>query len=316
MRVVATLLLATALVWSGAARAQTDNPGGPMNQHLGDMDYGVCRGVDPVCYHDWGVLPKGHLKVLLFTHTGGPRHITMGPLLGPGLNPPLQPANKIHLGMLALAARNGFELDYTEDLRELNNLMAYNAVIFYNTARQALDDNGQTQLKQYIRAGGGFMAIHNAFGGMYNWPYYEGLLGNANFYNHRQLRDGTVVLQDVKDASTRDLPKTFRIRDEFYNLIPFPTKVRFLATVDEASWDAEHANGPGAPLEGGDPGHGTFHPVAWCQYYDGGRAFMTTLGHDGNLFDTGASAPSGAREFQTFIAGAIKSLIGLEPFCR
>ena len=31
------------------ASAQTDVPGGAINAHLGDKDYGVCRGVDPVC---------------------------------------------------------------------------------------------------------------------------------------------------------------------------------------------------------------------------------------------------------------------------
>ena len=35
------------------ARAQTGNPGGAINDHLGDMDYGVCRGTDPKCFHDW-----------------------------------------------------------------------------------------------------------------------------------------------------------------------------------------------------------------------------------------------------------------------
>jgi hypothetical protein len=194
------------LLLSPAVRAQTGNPGGPINDHLGDMDYGVCRGTDPVCFHDWHVMPKKNLKVLLFTRSGGPRHITMGPLLPPGINPPLAPTNLIHLGMVRLAAQNGFKLDYSEDLAAFNNLMQYNAVIFYSTSREMLDDNAKTALRQYIRAGGGFVAVHNAFGSMYNWPYYEGLLGNANFYNHRQLRLGDVVVQDTNDASTRGLP--------------------------------------------------------------------------------------------------------------
>ena len=33
--------------------AQTGNPGGRINDRLGEMDYGVCRGTDPACYHDW-----------------------------------------------------------------------------------------------------------------------------------------------------------------------------------------------------------------------------------------------------------------------
>lgn len=299
-----------------SAAAQTGNPGGPINDHLGDMDYGVCRGIDPVCFHDWHVMPKKDFKVLLFTRSGGPRHITMGPPLPPGINPPLAPENLIHRGMLRLAAANGFKMDYSEDLAAFNNLMQYNAVIFYSTSRDMLDDSAKTALRQYIRAGGGFVAVHNAFGSLYNWPYYEGLLGGANFYNHRQLRQGDVVIQDPNDSSTKDLPARFPITDEFYNLIPFPTHVRFLATVDEKSWPKDGSNGPGSgEAEGGHPGHGSFHPVSWCQYYDGGKAWMTTMGHDGNLLGADPKVP-GAVQFQKMLIGGIKSVMGLEPFCQ
>src|SRR5690242_14454935 len=59
-------------------------------QELGDPDYGVCRGVDPRCYHDWGNFdPARGYRVLLYTHTAGPRHADLGPALPPGLDPPL-----------------------------------------------------------------------------------------------------------------------------------------------------------------------------------------------------------------------------------
>ena len=45
-----------------------------------------------------------------------------------------------------------------------------------------------------MRGGGGFVAIHNAFGTEYNWPWYEGLLGNANYYTHGAFQDGEVVV--------------------------------------------------------------------------------------------------------------------------
>jgi hypothetical protein len=166
---------------------------------------------------------------------------------------------------------------------------------------------------------------------MYNWPYYEGLLGGANYYDHGPERGGDVVVQDDKDVSTRDLPKRWAFIDEWYNLIPFPTHVRYLATVDEKSFKpVEREQGPRlsrgvAPqgflpraesVVGHDPGHGDFHPVAWCQYYDGGKAWLTTLGHDaGDFADNDATFP-GATEFQKLIVGGIKSVMGAEPFCR
>src|SRR5438132_9659918 len=91
--------------------SQTGNPGGPLNQNLGDPDYGVCRGLDPNCYHNWGALPKTDFRVLMYSRTMGPRHANLGPPLAAGLNPPLQPANVVHASMVKLAAANGFGID-------------------------------------------------------------------------------------------------------------------------------------------------------------------------------------------------------------
>jgi type 1 glutamine amidotransferase len=312
-----------------AAYAQTGNPGGPINDNLGEMDYGVCRGTDPKCFHDWPRAKTAQYRVLLYTRTGVSRHANLGPLLPEGLNPALDPRNVVHREMLKIAAENGWHLDYTEDVREMSDLNGYHAIIFFSTSREILDDASKTALRQYMRAGGGFVAIHNAFGTLYTWPYYEGLVGNANFFNHGRVRDGDVNILDSNDTSTKDLPKTWRFRDEWYNLVPFPTKVRFLATVDEKSWGPE--DGPqGAPapqptparpprypsVVGRLPGHGSFHPVAWCQYYDGGKVWATTLGHDAGIFANDDAVFPGSVAYRKMIIGGIKSVMGAEPFCR
>jgi hypothetical protein len=81
---LAVLLSLTAVL---IARGLTPAAGHPGIDHgaqqLGDPDYGVCRGADPRCYHDWGNFDpatKGY-KVLLFTRTAGPRHANLGPAL-------------------------------------------------------------------------------------------------------------------------------------------------------------------------------------------------------------------------------------------
>src|SRR5205085_2418522 len=81
----APLVLAAVLA-AGAATAQTGNPGGPINDNLGAADYGVCRGLDVKCFHDWARPKSEKYRVLLFTRTGGPRHQNLGPALPPGLN--------------------------------------------------------------------------------------------------------------------------------------------------------------------------------------------------------------------------------------
>ena len=138
--------------------------------------------------------------------------------------------------------------------------------MFLSSNRDTLDDTAQTTLMQYIRGGGGFVGIHNAFGAEYHWPYYEGLLGGANFYNHGPNRDGTVETINNRDVSTSFMPETWAFKDEWYNLTPYPSFVNVLLEVDKATSEATPA------------GHGESHPVSWCQYYDGGRAWLTTSG--------------------------------------
>ena len=54
-------------------------------------------------------------------------------------------------------------------------------------------DRARETLKKYVEGGGGFVGIHNTFGTEYGWPWYEGLLGNANYYSHGANQPGDVV---------------------------------------------------------------------------------------------------------------------------
>jgi uncharacterized protein len=316
-----TLLAAVVSVVSAAAVALTlalptaANVGDREREgarNLGDPDYGVCRGTDPACYHDWGNFdPADGRRVLVYTRTAGPRHAHLGTALGAGLNPPLNDNNVAVKAVIKLGQDNGFAVDYTEDVTQLSgaqSLLKYDAVMFLSTTRDALDDGAQTALRQYIRAGGGFIGVHNAFGTEYNWPWYEGLLGNANFYDHGSNQPATVRTVDRKDASTQGLPSRWQFTDEWYNLVPAPTRVRILAEVDESTMP----QGPRGNL--GHPGHGRNHPVSWCQYYDGGRSWVTTLGHDVKAWTD--ELLEGAQFFMRHLLGGIESVIGISPFCR
>ncbi len=313
MTAIASAAVATvATVVALGAPAAADHGGRTGARELGDPDYGVCRGPRPQCYHDWGNfdLSQG-IKVLIYSRTAGPRHANLGPVLAPGLNPPLSDANVAQKAIVRLGEQNGFTADWTEDVTQLSSpsrLFRYNAVIFMSSTRDTLDDPAQTSLRQYIRGGGGFVGIHNAFGTEYNWPWYEGLLGGANYYDHGHYQPGTVQTVDRKDVSTKDLARRWDFADEWYNLVPFPSDVRVLAKVDESTL----AQGVRGSM--GHPGHGDNHPVAWCQYYDGGRSWVTTMGHDASAF---ADPPSdGAAYFQKLIVDGILSAAGAEPFCR
>jgi len=311
-----------------------------------DPVYNVCRGVDPACYNDWGT--ERDDKVLVYSRTAGPRHANLGRnnILDPdhptnaGLDLdrpyvithdysdpavwplPLNDSNVVQNELIRMLGAEGIEVHITEDVQAIERLSnSYRAVIFASPTRDTLwnhaasaagrtrPDQAREVFKKYIEGGGGFVGIHNAHGTEYGWPWYEGLLGNSNYYSHGADQDGDVVIVNDRDVSTKDLPGRWAFRDEWYNLIPFPSDVNFLAVVDERTLP----EGPGR--EGAHPGHGDFHPVSWCQYYDGGRSWVTTLGHSDEAFQENSDFP-GAAEFQSHLVSGVKSAMGLEPFCK
>src|SRR5712692_9262114 len=87
-----------------AASAQTGNPGGAINDNLGEMDYGICRGVELKCFLDWPRDPTAQYRLLVYTKTAGYRHANLGPPLLEGLNPSLSPKNVVHQEMLKIAS--------------------------------------------------------------------------------------------------------------------------------------------------------------------------------------------------------------------
>jgi len=309
---LATLALAVTTLTGGGAQAQTGAVK-KVNPKNIDPYYNVCRGLSTECYNDWNAFANVANKVLIYSRTAGPRHANLGTALPAGLNPPLGDNNVMQAGLIRMLATAGIAADWTEDVTVLSGrINNYKAVIFASSNRDTLwnatattsNDAARTALRNYMRRGGGFVAIHNAFGAEYNWPYYEGLLGNANFYNHSPNRSGNVVIT-AADPSTAGVPSTFAFQDEWYNLMPFPTNVKFLAKVDVVS-----LNPPDAKPH---PGHPDFFPVAWCQYYDGGKAWMTTLGHNAHSFTE--SGGVGAAPFQKLVVQGVMSVMGLTPFC-
>jgi len=228
-------------------------------------------------------------RVLLVTRTDGFRHENLGPPLRPGLNPPLGEAAAVQRGMLALAAREGWRLDYTEDLGAMARLDGYAAVVFVSTGDLALDASARAALRRHLSRGGGFVGVHYAVTKTYRWPWYAGLLGGARLSGHEPHRAGEVTVVDPADASMRGLPPRFAFRDEWYAFATPPAHVRVLAM-------------------------GEGRPVAWCARYGGGKAWVTTLGHDPGAFvDDGLP---GGEAFRAMLAGAVRSVSGAEPFCR
>jgi type 1 glutamine amidotransferase len=293
-------------------------------QEYFDPYYNVVRGQAPASYHPW--ISNRVDRILLYTRTAGPRHAHLGPALPAGLNPPLTAAHVLQNALIKWMGEVGVQVDWTEDVTLMPGIgSTYKAVVFGSTSRDTMWKHGtavsptaavntttgahldaaKTALRQYMRAGGGFVGIHNAIGGTeYNWIYYEGLCGGTQYYDHGALQNGTVVTL-AKDASTDGMPPRWDFKDEWYNWMPFPGRVKFLLGIDEATL---------ATRSNVHPGHGKFHPMSWCQYYDGGRSFVTALGHDSAAWTDG-SGYVGQAFFKKHIVNGILSAMGNLPFC-
>ncbi len=379
---VGKVMIGTSLAL-GATAASAQYPQVPrlynnVAESMENYNYGVCSTFGSSaqalsCYHNWGVVratppgfPNG--KVLLFTRTAGPRHASIGTALAKGLNPPLGANNNTQKDMIRLLNAQGIAVDYTEDINAFTNLNQYAAIIFFDGSRESMWNHGnyivpgmavststtaqldsaKVNLRQYIRAGGGFVAIHNAFGTEYNWPWYEGLLGNGNYFDHGGFRTGSAQVAAL-DPSTAGIGADYSIpggqanpcagctvpavgavgtefpfQDEWYTLVPYPTNVKVLLNLDIGTQTSQCTGLPCYYTKGDStlPPAQTagLEPIAWCHYYDGGRSWDTVLGHDVSatsdisLPPSGSSVPNRA-QFQNLLVNGIKSAMGLIPFC-
>lgn len=180
----------------------------------------------------------------------------------------------IPAGVAALSAL-GFTVVATEDPAVLTpgELSAFDAVVFLSTSGEVCGGPaGRDALEGYVRGGGGFVGIHSAAAGEYDWPFYGELVG-AWFERHPEPQPGRILVEDPDHPATAQLPAVWEHTDEWYDFRTHPRpSVRVLLRVDETSY------------EGGSMG--ADHPIAWCHENLGGRSFYTALGHTVEAYES------------------------------
>ncbi|KAK3291731.1 ThuA-like domain-containing protein [Chaetomium fimeti] len=216
-------------------------------------------------------------KILIFSRTVLYRHESI-------------PAGIRGLHRLAAASSAGehpFTADDTEDpsVFTLASLAVYRVIVLLQCSGDVLDDTQLDALKGFVRSGGGVVAVHCASYAMISSEWYASLIGGV-FESHPEPQLGRVKVQNREHPiMTCRCPKNDRANqptqnlqegqteltwmDEWYNFKAHPRTayegLDMLLTVDEKSY------------KGGV--HGDDHPIAWCQTFDGGRSYYTSLGH-------------------------------------
>jgi type 1 glutamine amidotransferase len=221
-------------------------------------------------------------RVLVFSKTAGFRHDSIPDGVA---------------AVRALGERGGFTVDATEDAGAFTpaNLRRYDAVVFLSTTGDVLNATQQSAFEGYIRRGGGYVGVHAAADTEYDWAFYGGLAG-AYFQSHPAIQPAEVEVEDRAHPATSGLARTWNRTDEWYNYRSNPReRAHVLASLDESSYS-------------GGTMHGD-HPIAWCQTYQGGRAFYTGGGHTKESF----AEP----EFREHLLGGIRYAIGdAQADCR
>ncbi|KAL2265893.1 hypothetical protein VTJ83DRAFT_5245 [Remersonia thermophila] len=214
-------------------------------------------------------------KVLVFSRTLAYRHASI-------------PAGIDAFHQIAAASsttQHPFTVDDSEDpsLFCEERLSAYRVIILLQCSGDFLNEHQIEALKRFVRSGRGIVAVHCASFALQGSEWYGRLIGGV-FDHHPEPQLGRVHALDVNHPILRTAcpihvqelvaplgpaePEKLWL-DEWYNFKTHPRKtsegLHVLLSVNEASY------------KGG--WHGEDHPVAWCQEFDGGRCFYTSLGH-------------------------------------
>lgn len=179
-----------------------------------------------------------------------------------------------------LSERNQWNVVSTDSASIFNpkDLLSFDVVIFNNNCGnegRILSNGQQLAFQQYIRNGGGFVGIHCAAaiwkeeGQFQQW--FERLIG-ARMVDHPPVQQAKLIIEDASHPITQHLPSVWNITDEWHRFDHNPRgNVNVLFSLDEDSYE-------GKQKMGGD------HPFIWCQYFDGGRSFFTSLGHSPEIY--------------------------------
>jgi uncharacterized protein len=186
--------------------------------------------------------------------------------------------NAAHAAFLAMAERKGWAVATTDKGGAFNakTLKQFDAVIWNNISGDVLSLSQRKALQDYLKTGGGFVAVHGSAGDpVYFWDWYPDTLIGARFKGHPmspQFQEARVVVNTAHPLA-KAVPSEWRMTDEWYSFRTNPRAVgvNVLLTLDESTYKPE---GMGQDLKMGED-----HPIAWTNCVGKGRMFYSAIGH-------------------------------------
>jgi len=174
-----------------------------------------------------------------------------------------------------LGAAHDFDVVQSADSSVFNdaNLATFDVVVLAQASGDVWNAAEQEAFEHFVRGGGGVVAMHNPLDMEPNFPFYRRMIG-AEFTAHSAAGTrGTLKVIDRDHPSTSVVPQSWPRDEEWYG---FDKSVRgdkhVLTQLDPLSVPA---NTPGRTLD---------QPVTWCDNYEGGRTWITSIGHAKSVY--------------------------------
>ncbi|KZM33815.1 ThuA domain-containing protein [Oerskovia enterophila] len=195
-----------------------------------------------------------------------------------------------------LAAAGGFEVVQATDstLFTDEGLADFDVIVLAQASGDVWNPAEEKAFEKYVRGGGGVVAMHNPLDMEPGFPFYRALIGTEFTAHSAAGTPGEMTVVDREHPSTADLPERWERNEEWYG---FTKSVRgdkhVLAQLDPTS------------VPTSTPGRMLDHPVTWCSDYEGGRTWVTSVGH--------AKSSYSEENVRKHALGGIRYAAGVEP---
>ena len=202
--------------------------------------------------------PPGAGSILVYSGTTGFRHDS----IPAGIR-----------AVSAMATRRGLSVVSSEDPAVFSDgsLKRFKAIVLLscttdpkNPASEWLVGDRRTALQQFVRSGGGIVAIHAAADSHYHWPWYARLIGGRFTRHPAGTPKGHVTVVAPLDPAVQGLPRSVERTDEWYYFEDYDPVSKVLVTLDPSSIKEQDTNP---------------NPIAWTRQINEGRVFYTAMGH-------------------------------------
>lgn len=158
-------------------------------------------------------------------------------------------------------------------------LAQFDAIIFSNANNEVFEtESEQVAFQNFIKNGGGFMAIHSANAVERDWPWYWALVG-GKFVRHAPHQEFNVLVTDNTHPSTDFLESTWTVSDECYYSNNINPTIHVLLSADLTTVQDKKRSEYPADIFGDQ------FPLCWTNNFEGSKQWYTSLGHDAETYD-------------------------------